>query len=203
MLLNALVSAGLQVVLLLLLPFVWWLVRGRQEHGFLAWLGWKRPEASRPGRLALGMSLAFVLFLGLGLLLVARVPAELAADRFTGRGWVALPEVLLFALVQTAFAEESLFRGFLLKRLAGRYGLPVGNLLQAVAFGLLHAVPLTVLAGPGWGLAGGIGMVGLVAGYLNEQEERSTTTTAPSVSQGSSVRASGSSMAASSVSGRS
>ena len=37
--LNALVSAGLQVVLLLLLPFVWWLVRGRQEHGFLAWLG--------------------------------------------------------------------------------------------------------------------------------------------------------------------
>lgn len=76
------------------------------------------------------------------------------------------------ALIQTAFTEEILFRGFVAKRLINWLGFSIGNLLQALLFGAVH---LLIFAGQEFSLALAIGIVlypaigGWIMGYLNER----------------------------------
>lgn len=165
------VSAVIQAVLFLVLPFVWWLVTARRSIGFFAWLGWKRPVVARPMMLTAGMAGAFLLFLVPALVIVPQVGSSAATSAFHGLGWAGLPGVIAYALLQTAFAEESLFRGFLLKRVASRLGFWPANAIQAIVFGLLHAVPFGLALSPGWGAAIGAltGAIGALMGYLNER----------------------------------
>ena len=65
---------------------------------------------------------------------------DTAAGTFSGMGIARLPHAMIYAFITTALSEEILFRGFLLKRLSGKFGFPVGNLVQSILFGLLHGV---------------------------------------------------------------
>lgn len=158
-------------MLFLVLPFAWWILTARRKTGFFAWLGWQRPVVARPTMLALAMGGAFVLFLVPALVIVPQVASSAATSQFHGLGWAGLPGVIAYALLQTAFAEESLFRGFLLKRMSSRLGFWPANVVQAAVFGLLHAVPFGLVAGAGWGVAIGVltGAIGAAMGYLNER----------------------------------
>lgn len=42
MIINLFISAVFQVLLFLIIPFVWWLVTARKETRFLTWLGIKK-----------------------------------------------------------------------------------------------------------------------------------------------------------------
>ncbi|MFJ7916280.1 MULTISPECIES: lysostaphin resistance A-like protein [unclassified Lysinibacillus] len=64
----------------------------------------------------------------------------LASNRFTGLGFSALIPVFFYAIVQTGFSEELLFRGFLLKRFMHRFGFQIGNIVQSLLFGILHGL---------------------------------------------------------------
>lgn len=168
---TVVMSAVIQAALFLVVPFVWWLATARRTMAFFAWLGWKRPVVGRWAVLAAAMAGGFVLFLVPVLVMVPRVGSAAAASQFHGKGWAGLPAVIAYALVQTAFAEESLFRGFLLKRVVHGLGFWGANIVQATVFGLLHALPFGIVAGPGWGLVIGVltGANGAVMGYLNER----------------------------------
>lgn len=165
------VSAVIQAVLFLVLPVVWWLVTAHQRIGFFAWLGWKRPVVVRWVVLAAAMVGAFLLLLLPGLVIASQIGSSAATSQFHGLGWAGLPGVIAYALLQTAFAEESLFRGFLLKRVASVLGFWPANAIQAVVFGLLHAVPFGLVLNAGWGVAIGVltGAIGALMGYLNER----------------------------------
>lgn len=167
----AVISAVVQAVLFLVLPFAWWIVTARRRIGFFAWLGWRPPVVAKVTALAVAMGGAFGLFLVPALVIVPQVASAAAASQFHGLGWAGLPGVVAYALLQTAFAEESLFRGFLLKRMAGGLGFWPANAVQAALFGLLHAVPFGFTVGAGWGVAIGVltGGIGAVMGYLNER----------------------------------
>ncbi|MEA5155329.1 CPBP family intramembrane glutamic endopeptidase [Raineyella sp.] len=168
---GVVISAVLQAVLFLVLPFVWWTVTARRRIGFFAWLGWKRPVVTRPTVLVAVMVGAFLLFLVPAFVIAPRVASSAATSQFHGLGWAGLPEVIAYALLQTAFAEESLFRGFLLKRVAVSLGFWPANAIQAVVFALVHAVPFGLVVNAGWGLAIGVltGAIGALLGYLNER----------------------------------
>lgn len=161
----------IQATLFLVVPLVWWIATARREIGFLAWLGWKRMVVARPAVLAAVMLGAFLLLLVPALVIVSQVGSSTATSQFHGRGWAGLPEVVAYALLQTAFAEESLFRGFLLKRLAGGLGFWRANALQASLFGALHAVPFGLALGAGWGAAIGLltSVLGALMGAMNER----------------------------------
>lgn len=165
------VSAVIQAVLFLVLPFVWWIVTARREAGFFGWLGWKRPVVTRPGVLVGVMIGAFCVFMLPALVIAPHLASSSASSQFRGLGWAGLPGVIAYALLQTAFAEESLFRGFLLKRLASRLGFWPADTIQAVVFALVHAVPFGLAVSAGWGIAVGAltGAVGAVMGFLNER----------------------------------
>ncbi len=153
---------------MLALPFVVWWFTARREGGFFGWLGWRRPQTAHPKILALLLVTTVILMLAPGLFLMA---SGNATAPFSGRGWTALPAVVVYAWVQTSFTEESFFRGFLLKRIAAWRGFWWGNISQAVLFGLLHAVPVAMLVDPTLGLIAGLftGATGVALGYLNER----------------------------------
>lgn len=65
---------------------------------------------------------------------------ETADSAFSHGGITVVPVVLVYAVMHTALTEEILFRGFLLKRIASRFGFVAGNTIQAALFGIIHAV---------------------------------------------------------------
>ena len=48
---------------------------------------------------------------------------------------------IFFTGIAAGLVEEMVFRGFLLKRIKNKFGFGIGNLIQAVLFGLLHGIP--------------------------------------------------------------
>ena len=79
--------------------------------------------------------------------------------------------VLLHAVIQTALSEEILFRGFLGKRLIGRFGSTIGNTAQAVVFGLMHVALFASFAPPvPLALIGAVTAAnGWIMGWINEE----------------------------------
>lgn len=168
---TQLISAAFQIALFLAIPFIWWLVRGRKQRGFFGWLGWHQAKITQPGKLALIMIITLVAFAALGMIFIEGV-GEASPSPLTGLGFNGIAAGLVYAIAQTAFAEESLFRGFILKRVAGRYGFWAGNVVQAVCFGLAHGVPLALLGGaPLFSIGSALysGTLGLIMGWLNER----------------------------------
>ncbi len=64
--------------------------------------------------------------------------APMAVSEFEGKGFSVVPAIFIYAIFSTAFSEELFFRGFLLKRVADRFGFVAGNAVQAILFGVLH-----------------------------------------------------------------
>ena len=140
---NQLLSSAATIVVMLFLPLIWWLVTARKKQNFFSWIGLKRIQTEKKATLLLWFFGAAAAF-GLASLLLPWITkgteAALATARFSGLGWSVLPAVAVYAVFSTAFWEECLFRGFLLKRLAHRFGFRAGNIVQAVIFGLMHGV---------------------------------------------------------------
>ena len=103
---------------------------------------------------------------------LASAVAETTPSRLTGLGMGGIGACVVYSLAQTAFAEESLFRGFIGKRTAARFGFAVANIAQAIAFGLVHAVPFALLGmNPLFALGTGVfaAALGGVMFWMNER----------------------------------
>jgi len=173
LLFDSIVGALLQLLLFSAVPLLWWFFTARRTEGFFSWIGLTRPQFGDKRRAALIFLAAFVLLMVPGVLLVLSFEDKsvLAAARFANAGLMGLVALLIHAILQTGLSEELLFRGFLLKRLSNRFGFPIGNGVQALLFGALHAVlffgaittPLLVM------VLAFTTAVGWLLGYLNER----------------------------------
>lgn len=160
----------LQIILFAILPFIYWLFAARKKQTFAEWIGLKKMEGGRKTLTALLIVSIIFLFTG-ALTLYAIREVETAASEFAGLGITAVPAIVVYAAFHTAFPEEILFRGFLLKRLADKLGFIPANLTQALLFGLLHGVMFFSLAGTAKTILI-ITFTGAVAwfmGYINEK----------------------------------
>lgn len=171
---ETLLSAVLQLAAFACVPLLVWLCTARHTP-FLSWIGLYRPRFSRPlWQIVLAIGMAAFVYIGLMLLLLLRLsPGLTSATDFAGKGFSALPSILLFAFVQTSLAEELFFRGFLCKILSRQWGFLLGNVLQALLFGLLHGVPYglasqSLLTGTLLTLLPFA--IGFLQGWLNEKE---------------------------------
>ena len=113
---------------------------------------------------------ATYLFVG-AITLYALRNTETATSAFTGLGINAIPAIVIYASFNTAFPEELLFRGFLLKRMANKFGFNIANLTQALLFGLLHGVLFFSLIGVIKAILIILftGAIGWFMGYINEK----------------------------------
>lgn len=145
-------SSAIQLLVLAGVPFLVYLITHRRVRGFLHYIGLYRPEA-RSFWMATGVALvATVLVLGMfslaGLREVMTGPGTVSGRlREMGPSAETVVHLLLYAWVQTALAEEILFRGFIARRLIAWLGFGIGNAVQAVLFGGLHLLLFAALAG--------------------------------------------------------
>ncbi len=137
-------GAVFQLLIFSLVPFIWWLITARKKESFFRWIGLKKiTHEKNAGNTLLITFLASALYCALTFLCITFVSDEIttAGSQFVGEGMIALPAAVAYAYIRTALAEEMVFRGFLLKRIKNKFGFGIGNLIQAVLFGLLHGIP--------------------------------------------------------------
>lgn len=136
---QKLLSSIVQIVLFALIPFLWWVVTARKKSGFFPWIGLKRISSPKENKTALWIAGITAVFMAVSVFVLSTVKnVETATSEFSGLGVKALPAILVYAVLNTSFPEELLFRGFLLKRLSHQFGFPIGNAVQSLLFGLLH-----------------------------------------------------------------
>lgn len=146
LLINKIVSSILQIILIGIIPYAWWFITARKHQKFAEWIGLKKIQGGR--KTLMGIIIVSIVFLISGVLtLYAMRSIETASSEFAGLGAVAVPAIVIYATFNTAFPEELLFRGFILKRLANKFGFNIANFIQALLFGLLHGAMFFALAG--------------------------------------------------------
>lgn len=147
---NELIGAIGQALLFALIPFIWWLITARKKENFFKWIGLKKIEhEGKVVNTVLITIVAVVVYGGLSILSINLLPEGIttAGSNFAGMGAKAIPAVMAYGFIRTGFAEELLFRGFLLKRFSNKFGFVAGNTIQAILFGLLHGVPFGLATG--------------------------------------------------------
>ena len=95
---QTLIEAILQVVVLSIIPIVWWLITSRKEKSFWNWIGFKKFSLKENRTLIwiVGVSIAF-LPLSLFTIYILR-NVETATSDFSGLGIAALPAILIYAI---------------------------------------------------------------------------------------------------------
>lgn len=139
LLITKCVSSIIQIILFSAIPFIWWLITVRKKQNFFEWIGLKKVTGGKKTVVYIvAVTVAFLL-LGVFTLYILK-DVEMATSDFAGLGAAAIPAIIVYAILNTSFPEEILFRGFLLKRLSNKLGFGVSNTIQAVIFGLMHGV---------------------------------------------------------------
>ena len=168
---QSIINSIIEIIIFSAIPFIWWLVTARKDTSFFKWIGLKKPEGGKKTALwTIGAAVAFMLVSLLVMYAVSGVGT--ATSDFADKGFAALPAILVYAAFNTGLPEEIVFRGFLLKRFASRFGDHAGNIMQSVLFGLIHGVLFISSVGVPKALliilfTGGIGWL---MGYINEKK---------------------------------
>ena len=141
-LIQQMTNALIQIVLFMLLPFIWWFVTARRKSSFLDWIGFKPLKDTGKHKMWLWIFLGLLSFTVFSYLVLYTIVKDLktATSSFSGLGFQALPAVLIYSLFQTSLPEELLFRGFLLKRFSVCLSFGIANTIQAALFGFLHGL---------------------------------------------------------------
>lgn len=127
---NKILGSVVEIVLFALVPFIWWIITARKETSFFQWIGLRRiPKEHKAGavKAVITISGAFI-FLSVFILFMLK-GTQTATSEFYGLGMRAFPAALVYAVFNTAFPEELLFRGFLLKRVKKKLGFSAANLV--------------------------------------------------------------------------
>jgi len=172
--LNALLSAILQVALTFLIAWVVYLVMAGKRMSFSAFIGLTATPAKAVliGAMA-GLTLAAGILAVPGSIEILAGEGTVTGDtvrRFGGGALVAILAVT--AVFKTSLAEEVLFRGLIGKQLIRKLGFPIGNLMQAMLFGLVHLVLLLAPTVNAAMVAFAVVMTGALGwfnGWLNER----------------------------------
>lgn len=169
---KQIVNSLIQIVAFSVIPFIWWANTARNECDFLVWLGFKGIPKERRTKTAVWIIVITTAFLLLSVFILYFLrDINTASSEFSGMGIKAIPAILIYAILRTAIPEEILFRGFLLKRVANRFGFVAGNIVQALLFGLLHGVMFFSSVGVLKAIIIIVftGVVGWLMGYVNEK----------------------------------
>ncbi len=144
--LDALMSTLLQCTIFVGLPWICYLIFNKKREGFSTWIGLYAPKNKN------WIKGAIIIFIIATVIMVGPIIIYeklgyitndmLYSKELSGQGisFNMIIIILMKAIFQTAFAEEVLFRGFIGKRIAKRFGYLFGNLTQGVLFGIPHGI---------------------------------------------------------------
>lgn len=148
--LNEFIEALSQLLLFSIIPVLVWLIVGRKKENLFEYLGLKKVKCLSSGLKTLLLTLLVcACYVGCSSLAINFFAGDIteAGNQFAGMGKKAIPAAIAYAFIRTALSEEIVFRGFILKRVASKWGFVLGNIVQALLFGLLHGVPFGLMSG--------------------------------------------------------
>ena len=173
MLVNKIISSIMQIILFSLIPLIWWLITARKKESFFKWIGLKKIEKENKKSSVVNMLVIAISYLIVSFITIYLIKdIETATSEFAGMGVSALLPALIYAIFNTALPEEILFRGFLLKRIASKFGYMIANIIQSTIFGLLHGFMFFYVLG----IVKTIviifftGIIAFAMGYINEKK---------------------------------
>lgn len=176
MLISLIMSGMIQLILFTAIPLLYWNITKRKAVPvvpFHKWIGFYRPKFTFDRRFRICFSTILVTYciVGLTVSIYLLNPKDLANSQFYGLGHAGLLAVFIYSFVQTSLSEEILFRGFLSRVFAAKWGFNIGNTVQAILFGGLHGVMLVNQAGIFSALIVVLitGGVGFSIGMMNER----------------------------------
>ncbi|MBG9980943.1 CPBP family intramembrane metalloprotease [Facklamia sp. DSM 111018] len=138
-LIQTIVNSVVQIMFFLLIPLVWWGLCVRKKQSFGDWIGLKSMNNEKGSSLWTWIIVTTGAFLFISMFILYKLrDVPMATAQFEGLGVWAIPSLLIYAVFNTAFPEELFFRGFLLKRLANKWGFQLANIIQASVFALIH-----------------------------------------------------------------
>ena len=167
---NKISSSLMQIILFSIVPFLVWYFSARKKERFREWIGLKKIRGGK--NTALAIILVTIFYLAISLVFLNNLKnIENATSEFQGLGFEALPAIFVYAIFNTSFPEEILFRGFILKRLASKLGFTNANFIQGLLFGLLHGVMFFPLVGSFKTILIVLltSLIALLMGYINEK----------------------------------
>ena len=167
---NKIISSLLQIIIFSIIPFLFWYFSARKQESFREWIGLKKIKGGKKTALVIIIVTTFYLLISL-ILLNSLKNIENATTEFQGLRFAALPAIFIYAVFNTSFPEEILFRGFILKRLASKLGFIKANFIQSLLFSLLHGVMFFPLVGNLKSILIILmtGFIALAMGYINEK----------------------------------
>jgi membrane protease YdiL (CAAX protease family) len=141
---QSIVNALIQVIIFAIIPFLYWAIAFRKHERFIRWIGLKKVKFYNKTKAFILSVVSFSVLVSSGLILLSVIDDKtmIANPQFASIGIQSILLILIFAIIQTGLSEEIFFRGFLLKVFSGWWGFGVGNVIQALLFGLLHGVIL-------------------------------------------------------------
>ena len=170
---NILLNSVIQIVLIGVIPFIWWLLTKRKQENFFWRIGLKKIKKEQLKSIICRTLIVIIAFLLLSIYMIfITKDISTATSQFDGLGVKGLISALIYSFVQTSFTEEIFFRGFLLKRIKNKFGFITANIVQSILFALLHCamfftltslfnvILITLLTG----------LIALAMGYINEKE---------------------------------
>lgn len=173
MLVNKIISSIVEIVLISLVPFIWWLVTAKKKEKFIKWIGIKGIEKENQKVTWISTLVISLLFIPVSVYTLYIIKdIETATSEFKGLGISALLPALIYAVFNTSLPEEIFFRGFLLKRLSNQVGYRIANILQSMMFGLLHGIMFFSLVGIVKAIIVILftGAIAFAMGYVNEKK---------------------------------
>lgn len=170
------------IIIFLIIPFLWWLIKYRKDTSFFKWIGLIKPKLKGEWWMIIVFAIAYGFFYLFNFnmfaddksLEVIQTSESISSNAYTGLGAIAIIPALLTTLIANGFCEEALFRGFICKRLCNKFGKIAGLIVQGILFGLLHNA-LYILGGVAISLQFHIvvfiftGMAGFLLGVLDEK----------------------------------
>lgn len=147
LLINQLISACLQLGLVICLTLFWYLLSHHKFRDYLTWLG-LRQAGTVPWNPILVIFLTYFIVGSLPYSWLYHTGKMVLSDSRSqsfdqqGWSWQFILLVFIWSVFQTALSEEIFFRGFLGKRLMAKFGFRLGNSIQALSFASLHILAL-------------------------------------------------------------
>ena len=170
------------MILFLIIPFVWWIIKWRKKISFFKWVGIIKLKLVSNWKWIIVFIIAHCFFYLFDIIIfmndkdleVLQVDENVSSNIYAGLGLVAVIPALLKTFIANGFCEEVLFRGFISKRLINKFGKISGIIIQGILFGFMHNV-IYMLVGVEISLQYHIvlfiftGMGGLLLGILDEK----------------------------------
>ncbi len=184
LILSNMTTAFFNLIIFSSIPLLWWVIKRRKQKdiGFFQFVGLVKPHLHcNWWGLLVFAALYFLCYSGLLSQLFPSgggteiTSSDAMADSvYVGIGVAAIVPSIIENFIANGFCEELLFRGFLQKRFAAKWGCLIGLILQAILFGFMHNVLYLIVGMPieiseHLFIFIGTTAVGFMLGWLNEK----------------------------------